>query len=154
MKISAKDEYGLRILLRIAKADPKEGLSIPQLSEAEGLSTAYVAKITRMLRLANFIKSNRGHKGGYVLARPAHEINVNSVLKAVDGPLFDQDFCGDHSGIQRFCINSVNCSVRSLWKMVQFTLDKLLDDIYLSDLMGGELNAENLLQKIYEERLA
>lgn len=153
MKISAKDEYGLRILLRIAKEDPVEGVSIPQLSEAEGLSTAYVAKITRMLRLAGFIKSNRGHKGGYVLAKPASEISINHILKALDGALFDESFCGDHSGVQKFCINSVNCSVRSLWRMVQYTLDRLLDDIYLDDLLGSEGKSNNLLQRIYDEKL-
>jgi Rrf2 family protein len=154
MKISAKDEYGLRLLIRIAKADPEDGLSIPQLSEAEGLSPAYVAKITRMLRLAGFIQSTRGQKGGYVLAKPAEEINVNQILKAVDGALFDASFCNDHSGVQRFCNNSVNCSVRSLWRMVQLTLDRLLDDIYLADLLGTERDSINLLEKIYTEKLA
>ena len=56
MKISAVDEYGLRIILRIARADDSEGLTIVQLAELEGLSQPYVAKITRVLRLANFLK--------------------------------------------------------------------------------------------------
>ena len=154
MKISAKDEYGLRLLIRIAKANQDDGLSISQLSEEEGLSTAYVAKITRMLRMAGFIQSTRGQKGGYALAKPANEITVNQILKAVDGALFDESFCNDHSGVQRFCTNSVNCSVRSLWRMIQVTLDRLLDDIYLSDLLGSEGKSFNVLEKIYSERLA
>jgi Rrf2 family iron-sulfur cluster assembly transcriptional regulator len=64
MKITAQDEYGIRILLRIARADAEEGMSIAQLSEAEGLSGSYVAKMTRALRLGGFISSTRGQKGG------------------------------------------------------------------------------------------
>lgn len=139
MKISSQDEYGLRILLRIARADAELGLSIPQLSELEGISEPYVGKLTRTLRLAGLVQSTRGHKGGYILAKPVEAININEVLTALGGKLFDQKFCGDHTGISGgLCTNSVDCSVRSLWKMVQFTLDNLLDKVTLADLMNTE----------------
>ncbi len=138
MKISSQDEYGLRILLRIARADAEKGLSIPQLSELEGMSEPYVAKITRTLRLAELIQSTRGHKGGYVLAKGPNEITINDALTALGGKLFDTEFCGSHSGVGQLCTNSVDCSVRSLWKMVQFTLDNLLEKVTLSDLMDTE----------------
>jgi DNA-binding IscR family transcriptional regulator len=48
MKVTAQEEYGLRILIRIAGCKSKEGLSIPQLSVAEGLSSHYVAKLARI----------------------------------------------------------------------------------------------------------
>ena len=64
MKINKQDEYGLRLLLRIARSADPEGLSIPALAEQEGLSQPYVAKLTRELRLGNLIKSTRGQKGG------------------------------------------------------------------------------------------
>ena len=85
MKISAQDEYGLRILLRIAKAHPEEGLSLSQIGELENISQAYAAKLTRSLRMAGFIQSMRGHKGGYILALPTSDIKVNHVLKAMGG---------------------------------------------------------------------
>jgi Rrf2 family protein len=139
MKISAQDEYGLRILLRIARADDaEEGLSIAQLSELEGMTTAYVAKLTRALRLAGFIQSTRGQKGGYVLALPAETICLGDVLRSLGGPLFDESFCDSHSGAFRICTNSVDCSVRSLWRTLQRAVDLVLDRIYLSDLLGGE----------------
>ena len=94
MKITAQEEYGLRILIRITGCRDEEGLSIPQLSEAEGLSSHYIAKLTRILRMEGFIKSTPGNKGGYVLVKPASEIGINKVLKALGGPLFDADFCG------------------------------------------------------------
>jgi Rrf2 family protein len=99
VKITAQEEYGLRILIRIAKFE--KGLSIPQLSEAEGLSDHYVAKLTRQLRIAGFINSTPGYKGGYVLAVPAKEIVINKVLKALGGALFDSAFCNMHTGSLR-----------------------------------------------------
>lgn len=64
MKITSSEEYGIRILIRIASADALTGLSIPQLRDAEGLSEPHVAKICRTLRMEGFINSTPGHKGG------------------------------------------------------------------------------------------
>jgi len=136
MKISAKDEYGLRILLRIAKHDDAEGMSISKISEAEGLSEPYVAKITRMLRLSGFVQSTRGNRGGYVLSKSADEIKIGEVLRALDGALYDESFCTDHSGQESFCTNSVGCSVRSVWRMLQSKVDQILDGITVADLIG------------------
>lgn len=153
MKITAQEEYGLRILLRIARCVDREGMSIPQLSEAEGLSPAYVAKLTRTLRQVGYINSTPGNKGGYVLAQPASEVNMNQVLKTLGGPLFDKSFCGDYSGSLRFCTNSVDCSVRSLWTMIQFSVDQVLDKVTLGDLINSEEKSENLLKEILEKNL-
>lgn len=151
MKITALDEYGLRILLRIARAQGEEGISIPQLSEKEGLSASYVAKLTRTLRKGGLIKSNRGHKGGYVLARPAGEITVREALQALGGMLYDKEFCGSHSGERRFCTNSVDCSIRSLWRMVQESVDQLLTNVTIKDLMGSERESVHVLKQFLEE---
>lgn len=149
MKITAQEEYGLRILIRIAKNGL--GMSIPQLSEAEGLSEHYVAKLTRELRLAGFINSTPGYKGGYVLARPASEININQVLKALGGPLFDSGFCSLHAGNVKLCTNSVECSARSLWQMIQFSVDQLLDRITLEDLVTAGKESADGLRHILEQ---
>ena len=150
MKISAQDEYGLRILLRIARSESEEGLSIPQLSEAEGMSASYVAKLTRTLRLAGFIQSTPGQKGGYVLSRPAEEIRIGEALRALGGALFDEDFCNSHSGAFRICTNSVDCSVRSLWKIIQYAVDHVLGQVTILDLLGSEQNANRALEDIIQ----
>ena len=145
MKITAQEEYGLRILLRIARCNDEESMSIQALSIAEGLSPAYIAKITRMLRQAGFINSTPGNIGGYILAKPATEININLVLKTLGGALFSKEFCNDFSGAMRLCTNSVDCSARSLWQMIQFSVDQLLDKVSLHDLIGSEEKSDNLL---------
>lgn len=153
MKITAQEEYGLRILLRIARFGDEEGISIPVISETEGLSAAYVGKLTRILRMAGYINSTPGYKGGYVLSKPADQININQVMKALGGSLYSKDFCEDYSGAMKLCTNSIDCSVRSLWQMIQFSVDQLLDKISLQDLIGNEKesvrNIQNTLALLY-----
>ena len=154
MKITAQEEYGLRILIRIASCKEKEGMSIPQLSEAEGLSSHYVAKLTRILRLEGFINSTPGNKGGYVLAQPADQIIINKVLKGLGGALFDKRFCGTHSGTLKFCTNSVDCSSRSLWQMIQYIVDEFLDKVTLHDLVSKEKDSAVVFEKLLFSRHA
>ncbi len=150
MKITAQVEYGLRIMVRITRCKDEKGLSIRQLSEAEGLSANYVAKLTRILRMKGLINSTRGHMGGYILAKPAAAITINHALKALGGRFFDKKFCESHSGILTLCTNSVDCSIRSLWSVMQIALDKLLDEVTLADMVKNEKDVSSVLQKIIE----
>ena len=150
MKITAQVEYGLRIMVRITRCTDEKGLSIRQLSEAEGLSANYVAKLTRLLRIQGLINSTRGHMGGYVLAKPATAITINDTMKALGGRFFDKKFCDSHAGILALCTNSVDCSIRSLWSMMQSTLDTLLDKVTLADMVKNEKDVSGVLQTIIE----
>lgn len=152
MKITSQEEYGLRILIRIGACREAEGMSIPQLSEAEGLTPHYVAKLTRILRIEGFINSTPGNKGGYILAKPAIQININQVLKALGGALFDKKFCGSHSGAMKLCTNSVDCSSRSLWQMIQVMMDDFLDKISLYDLVNPEKESARIFEEILREK--
>ena len=126
-------------------------MSIPQLSEMEGLSSHYVAKLTRILRMEGFINSTPGYKGGYVLAVEAKDIIINKVLKGLGGSLFNSEYCGSHTGTLKICTNSVDCSARSLWQMIQFTVDKLLDQVTLQDLVSPETKSGKILERIVED---
>lgn len=152
MKITAQEEYGLRILIRIASCKDPVGLSIPQITALEGLSTPYVAKLTRILRIGGFINSTPGHKGGYVLAKPASSIGIKGVLKVLGGVLYNDEFCGNHSRGLQFCNNSVDCSARSLWSIIQVTVDQLLDQISLGDLVNSEENSIKVLSKLLAQK--
>lgn len=152
MKITAQEEYGLRILLRIARQDQKTGVTIPVISESEGISTAYVAKLTRLLRIAGYINSTPGNKGGYVLAQPADQVNINQVMKVLGGALFSKKFCEEYPGTLKLCTNSIDCSIRSLWQMIQLTVDQLLDRVTLQDLINPEQESSALLEAILEQQ--
>jgi len=153
MKITAQEEYGLRILIRIASCKDEEGMSIPQLSVAEGITPHYVAKLTRILRMEGFINSTPGYKGGYILAIPANKIVINQLLKALGGSLYDTEFCSLHTGTSKLCTNSVDCASRSLWQMIQFTVDNLLDKVTVHDLVNSEKKSTKILNEILEQNI-
>ena len=101
--------------------------------------------------MKGLINSTRGHMGGYILAKPAASITINDALKALGGRFFDKKFCDSHAGILALCTNSVDCSIRSLWSMMQATLDKLLDKVTLADMVKNEKNVSAVLQDIIKE---
>ncbi len=152
MKITAQEEYGLRILIRIGSCKDRDGMSIPQLSETEQLSQHYIAKLTRLLRMSNLIRSTPGNKGGYVLAKPAGEIVNQQVLEALGTPL-DQAFTDEHGAVMRFCTSSVDCSSRSLWQMIQMTVNNLLERITLLDLVSENEASKTIFDALSPEFL-
>lgn len=129
MKFSTQEEYGLRLLLRIAKSDSPNGLTIPELSEVEGLSTANVGKILRVLRMSGYIESSRGQTGGYKLSKQTDKILISDVLTSLGGKLYESNFCDLHAGIENICTNTIDCSIRSLWKTIQNMIDSVLSKV-------------------------
>ena len=138
MKLTSQEEYGLRCLLRLAREGDGGSLTIPKISQKEGISNFYVAKLMRILRRGNLVKSVRGQAGGYALARPANQIVVGEALAVLGGRLYDPAFCNEHAGTVALCTNSVDCSVRSLWRAVQQVIDQLLSRTTLRDLLSNE----------------
>lgn len=135
MKFSAQEEYGLRCLVTVGR---KAGITIPEISRHEGLTEAHVAKLLMILRQGEFVTSTRGQTGGYALSRPAELINVNDVLAHLGGRLYDEEFCGKHSGKGDVCAHSFACTIRSLWSRVQDAVDAVLDEISLADIIRDE----------------
>ncbi len=150
MKFSAVEEYGLRCLIQIAKNDKNNGLTIPELSELEGLSEANVAKILRILRLGGIVEAERGQTGGYRLTRPPEEISLREILYVLGGKLFESDYCNTYTGISTICTNSTDCSVRSVWKNVQRVIDEVLGRLTLKDLLAPEKVVDKLVSEKVE----
>ena len=138
MKLTSQEEYGLRCLLRVGRAGPEGSITISELSRSEGISEPNVAKMMRVLRTAGLVQSTRGQSGGYALARPAGKIPVGEVLAALGGRLYEASFCDTHAGVERLCTHMPDCSIRSVWKLVQRAVDEVLEKITLKDLLVPE----------------
>ena len=110
-------------------------MTIAEISEAERLSQAYVAKLLRILRLNGFVESVRGQEGGYTLARPVGEIVLGDVLGALGGRFYKPGFCDHYSGTGETCAHTFSCSIRPLWRRVQTAIDGVLGNTTLSDLL-------------------
>jgi Rrf2 family protein len=139
VKLSSQEEYGLRCLLRLGREPEGGSLTIAELSCREGISVANVAKMMRVLRKAGLVVSTPGKDGGYALARPAERIRVGETLAALGGRLFDAGFCDTHSGsTAALCAHMGDCSIRSVWRIMQDAIDAALGRMTLRDLMRGE----------------
>ena len=138
MKLSTQEEYGLRCLLQLARAGEGASLTITEMSEREGISSPNVAKIMRILRRANLVKSTRGKTGGYRLTRPAAQVRALEVLAALGGRLFDTTFCDRHAGVERHCLNTHDCSIRPVLLGLQHAVDQVLGELTLASLLPSE----------------
>lgn len=146
MKISAQEEYGLRCLLYMARTGETTSHSIPEISRAEGLSVPNVAKLMRILRLGGLVASVRGQAGGYTLSRPSDVVTVSEVLGLLGGRFFNPHFCDRHSGLERVCAHTGDCGLRLLWGSVQKSLDSMLTNITLRDLLKNEVDMRMFLK--------
>lgn len=87
MRVSAKSDYALRALVEIAR-NPDEGpVSAEALGRLQDIPHGFLQAILADLRRAGVVVSQRGQSGGWRLARPATDVSVADVIRAVDGPL-------------------------------------------------------------------
>ncbi len=150
MKFSAQEEYGIRCLQNIGNAWKKnKTVTITDISSSEGISQHNTAKLLRILRIAGIIESERGQSGGYSLTRPPEEIYIKDVLAVLGGRLFDDSFCETHSGVSDICNHTLNCSVRSLWTVIQDAVDFVVANITLMDLLGPNKEMKDKLESNY-----
>jgi len=137
MRLTAQEEYGLRCLLQVARGH-EAATTTPEIAEREGLSDAHVHKLMRLLRRGGLVKSVRGRKGGYQLARPADQVNIGAVLAVLGDSFYSTEFCGEHAGNERTCVRNSDCSIRALWMAVERAMQRALQSTKLSDLLRSE----------------
>ena len=148
MKITAHEEYGLRMILRMAKLQAQEDrlVSLNEIAELEGISPENTAAVLSKLRDADLIESVRGKFGGYKLKRTPDQITLYQIVNGISKDTFDINFCDTHSGNQDTCVHSTDCSVRSVWSSISSMVNNFLDSITLEKLMQKEIDFTSELQ--------
>ena len=148
MKISAQEEYGLRCLLQLALAESKgESLTLAQIGRREGISSANAGKLMWILSKAGLVRSQRGTKGGYNLARPASEIRLNQVIRVLEGEAVESH-CKSYAGVLDACVHTGDCGIRPVIVELNQIVDNALAEITLSQLLGSEANVDAALHQI------
>ena len=139
MKLSAPEEYGFRCVLQLAREGEGSALTIPELARREGMTLANVGKIMGILKRGRLVESVRGRQGGYRLARPADRVTVADILVAMDGEVYRAGFCGRVRRRRgKTCVHSGDCSIRSLWAVIDRLLRRVLEQTTLQDLIRSE----------------
>lgn len=147
MKISSQEEYGLRCLLQLARSRQGEVVTVREIAKNEGLSTAYVEKLLRLLAKSGLAHSLRGTKGGYVLNRAPSQITLGEVVRAVGQVPNTNRICTQFTGTQDECVHFSNCGIRSVWSGLTNFIQNFLDHTTVDSLLGDEYAVSNRLSK-------
>ena len=136
MRVSAKTDYALRAAVELA-ASSIDGAPVKgeRLATSQSIPLRFLENILLQLRHAGIVESRRGAEGGYKLARPADEITLADVIRAIDGPL------AGVSGARPETLDFKGASepLREVWVAVRASLRSVLEQVSLADVAAGEL---------------
>ena len=136
MRVSAKADYALRAVIELAAAGdgPVKGERVAQ---AQEIPLKFLENILGDLRHAGIVRSQRGVEGGYWLARPAQEITVADVVRAVEGPIANVRGLGP----EQVEYAGSAARLRDVWIAVRANLRAVLEHVTIADVAQGELPA-------------
>lgn len=137
MRITTWAEYGVICALHLARRASEGPVTGRDIAAQEKLPADYVEQILLRLRRADVIRSVRGARGGYMLARPATEISIRDVIHASELETFSLH-CVTHPVGEDRCSASHECSIRPVWLMLQKKIDDVLEGVALAELLQDE----------------
>ena len=143
MKLSTKTEYGIRAILEIAKGNGQP-LNLKTIAQRHNISTKYLEQLMAMLKSAGFIRSIRGPKGGYILAKPPKNIIIADVFKTLEGPIATAECLSNKD----YCPQVHKCVIKELWQKIQVAINNVLKSVTLQDLIDKARDKKRLTYQI------
>ncbi len=138
MRISTKGRYGLRAMIALARHEGDGPLLMGRIAEDQDVSRKYLHALLTALRSAGLVRSIRGARGGYVLARPAEEITALQIVEALEGPMALTE-CVVDGGT---CARESGCAAHDLWADMSERLQAGLRGIPLATLVQRQVAKE------------
>jgi Rrf2 family cysteine metabolism transcriptional repressor len=139
MMFSTKAEYGVRVMVELARRSGDEPIPLAEIAEHDGLPLAYLEHLVARLRKAGLVDSRRGSHGGYLLARPAGEITMAEVVEALEGSIAPIECISEASDGSIVCAREAAadhiCPTKLLWTRVRFSIVSTLRETTLADLL-------------------
>jgi Rrf2 family protein len=135
MRISAKADYAVRAAVELAANDGSKPVKAQRISTAQGIPLNFLENILGELRHAGIVRSHRGAEGGFTLAKPAAQISVADIIRAVEGPLAsvrgappeETEYSGASEALPR------------VWIAVRANLRKVVEHVTVADVAEGQL---------------
>lgn len=156
MKVSAQEEFGVRVLLQLARAyQASEGMSIQDITDAEGLSVQVVGRLMVTLKDAGLVAQSKGPKREFSLTRNPRAITLDEALTVLGGRLFDSAYCEEHAGADAAasCVHTCGCTLRPVWGYIELVVSSVLKRISLADLLEDEANIRTNIPRFIQESL-
>lgn len=136
MRVSAKVDYAIRAAVELAAHAGDERLTTSDdISTSQEIPHAFLTNILQSLRQAGIVSSKRGPEGGHKLARPADEILIADVIRAIDGPLAGVN--GMHPEELKYVGTAK--PLQDVWIAVRANLREILEHVTLADVVNGDL---------------
>jgi len=131
MKLSTRTRYGMRAVIELAQHEDKRPLQLKVIADRQAISVKYLEQLMSILRSAGFVRSVRGSKGGYTLARPADQVRLHEIFRCLEGPVTTTECTVD----SRVCERSTDCIAREIWLQVETAVHDVLSSITLADVV-------------------
>lgn len=130
MRISTRSEYAVRVLLELGMRNG-EAVSLNDVARRWRISLDYLEQLMPPLKKAGLVRSRRGAKGGYAVAKPLDDITVADIVEAFDGPVKVMDCLPN----DKECWASGACAIQDVWRDVKEAVDGVLRGVTLADLV-------------------
>ena len=142
MRISTKGRYALRMLLDLAEHRGEGYIALKDIAKRQDISKKYLEQIIPILNRTDFLKTNRGYQGGYMLAKDPTQYTVGDILRLTEGSLAPVA-CTEQSPID--CARSADCPTLPVWQGLYRVINEYLDGITLQDILDSyqERSADN-----------
>jgi len=138
MHVTAKADYAVRAVIELANSSQASPRKVDEVAQAQSIPVSFLENILTQLRSSGVVRSQRGPEGGYWLARPAEQVSLAHVIRAVEGPLVgvrgQRPEELEYSGSAE--------SLNQVWIAVRANLRNVLERVTVADVASGKLPAE------------
>ena len=137
MRVSAKADYAVRAAIELAAAPPDQPVKGDAIAVAQDIPLRFLENILTEMRQQGLVHSRRGQEGGYWLARPADDITIAEVIRAVEGPL--AAVRGDRP--DQLAYRGAAKPLKGVWVALRANIRSVLESVTLADVVAAELPA-------------
>jgi Rrf2 family protein len=135
MHVTAKADYAVRAVVELAGSVQDSPRKVDEVAQAQGIPVSFLENILTQLRSSGIVRSQRGPEGGYWLAKPAAEVSLANIIRAVEGPLVgvrgqrpeEIEYVGSAESLQQ------------VWIALRANLRKVLEHVTVADVAAGKL---------------
>ena len=131
MKLSTRTRYGLRAILELAENTAAGPLQLKVIARRQDISVKYLEQLMAVLKAAGLVRSIRGSRGGYTLAKPPDQITLSDIVHCLEGPVTTAECVQDMD----YCRRTPDCAARLIWADVHRAIEDVLQLTTLQDLI-------------------
>ena len=142
MRLSTRGRYGTRLMVDLAQHYADGPIPLVEISKRQDLSAKYLEQLIILLKGNGLIRSTRGRRGGYMLARRPEEINMGEIIETLEGKLAIVDCVNE----PELCDRSPECPTRGIWVGMTDMIRKQLFSLNLQDVALKNVSLEDLLE--------